>query len=147
MARGLSREGESRGLCGGTARGLVVQVKDQTGRGGVGVERAIGADQLRFGRGQLAPAVDDAADGAHALHLGGEGLEDVHAQLGGGAGAARWHLGVHGAAQCRVQQGGEPATVHCAHGVEVLWPGVPWKTTEPSPASIMRKSSVCAMVA
>ena len=41
-------------------------------------------------------------------------------QLGGGVGAAGRHLGVHGAAQGRVQQGGKPAAVHRAHGVEVL---------------------------
>ena len=86
------------------------------------VQRAVRPHQPRLGRGQLAPAVDHLALGAHARHLGREGLHQVHAQLCRGVGAPGRHHGVHGAAQRRIQQRGKPAAVHRAHGVEQLRP-------------------------
>ena len=45
------------------------------------VQRAVRPHQPRLGRRQLAPAVNHLALGAHALHFGRDGLDQVHAQL------------------------------------------------------------------
>ena len=49
---------------------ILRQVKNQTGGGGVRVQRAIRPHQARFGRGQLASAVDHAASARTRCTLG-----------------------------------------------------------------------------
>ena len=89
----------------------------------MGIERAVRAEQLGFCCGQLTPAVNDFAFSAYPRDLGRQGAHDVHTQLGRGVALARRHAGVHRAAQSRIEQGGKPAAVYCAHRVQVSHPG------------------------
>ena len=86
----------------------------------MGVQGAVGPDQPGFGGGQLAAAVHHLANGTHALHFGGEGFDELDAQVGRGVAATGRHHGVDGAAQGRVEQGGKPAAVHRAQRVHVV---------------------------
>ena len=85
----------------------------------MGVQRAVWAHQTGMGSGQLPSTVKHLANGAHALYFGADGFDHLHTQVRRGVGAALRHFGVHGAAQGRVEQGGKPAAVHTAHGVEM----------------------------
>jgi len=53
---------------------------------------------LGLGLDEIFPVFE--AFGAHALHLGRDGLDQVDAQLGCGVAAARFHARVHSATQC-----------------------------------------------
>ena len=86
----------------------------------MGVQRAVGPDESGFGGGQLAAAVHHLANGPHALHFGGEGLDEFDAQVGRGVTAPWRHQGVHGTTQGRVEQGGKPAAVHRTQRVHVV---------------------------
>jgi hypothetical protein len=99
--------------------GLCGKFENQAGGGGVGVQRAVRADQSGLGGSQLAAAMDDLAFSPNPCHLGGEAFDEVHAKLGGGVASPGRHHGVHRAAQGRVEQGCEPAAMHGAQGVVV----------------------------
>lgn len=83
------------------------------------IELSIRADDSTFGRGDLAPRMDYVALGSHKWHAIVEGSYHVYFELQCGEAPARWQGGVDCATNGRVEQGREPASMHCAQRVVV----------------------------
>jgi hypothetical protein len=101
------------------AFGAEAEAECSAGRAAVRIELAVGADDARLGRGQLAADVHHVADRAQRPAAVRCGAHDVDAQLGGGVALVGLQRRVHRAAQRRIEQGGIPAAMHRAQRVVV----------------------------
>ena len=85
----------------------------------MGIQAAVGTQQLALCGGQLSATVHHFSHGLYPLHTQRYRPDQLKVELGGRVSATRRQHGVHSTAQGRVQNRGVPAAMDRAHGVQM----------------------------